>query len=97
MILIANGTLLSIQNMTWNGKLGFDSQPATPIVITLPDLQYETVFGGFDDPQGVMGIQHFERGLMWAETFMSGHMQPQFQPRSSYRHMQWLLGHIESL
>jgi carboxypeptidase D len=88
---------LAIQNMTWNGKLGFDSQPATPIEISLPDLQYASVEGGFEDPQGLMGIQHFERGLMWAETFFSGHMQPQFQPRSSYRHLQWLLGHIETL
>ncbi|KAG0650120.1 Serine-type carboxypeptidase F [Hyphodiscus hymeniophilus] len=96
-VIITNGTLLSIQNMTWNGKLGFQSQPAKPIVITLPDLQYQAIFDGSDDPQGTMGVQHYERGLMWAETYLSGHMQPQFQPRSSYRHLQWLLGHIETL
>jgi carboxypeptidase D len=101
-IIITNGTLLSIQNMTWNGKLGFQAQPSTPIVITLPDLQYEQTFidngiGGLDNPQGTMGVQHYERGLMFAETFLSGHMQPQFQPRSSYRHLQWLLGHIDTL
>jgi carboxypeptidase D len=44
-----------------------------------------------------MGTQHFERGLMWAQTAQSGHMQPQFQPRSSYRHLQWLLGKIDEL
>ena len=103
MVIITAGTLLAIQNMTWNGKLGFQSEPATDIVITLPDLQYGQTFvnngypAGFEDPQGTMGVQHFERGLMWAETFLSGHMQPQFQPRSSYRHLQWLLGHIEKL
>jgi carboxypeptidase D len=101
-VIITNGTLLSIQNMTWNGKLGFEAQPSTPIVITLPDLQYEATFDengipGLDDPQGTMGVQHYERGLMFAETYLSGHMQPQFQPRSSYRHLQWLLGHIETL
>jgi carboxypeptidase D len=102
MIIITNGTLLSIQNMTWHGKLGFQSQPSTPIVITLPDLQYGPAFAhngiaGLENPQGTMGVQHYERGLMWAETFLSGHMQPQFQPRSSYRHLQWLLGHIDTL
>lgn len=103
MVIITNGTLLSIQNMTWGGKLGFEQQPSKDIVITLPDLQYASTFeengypAGFEDPQGTMGVQHFERGLMWAETFLSGHMQPQFQPRSSYRHLQWLLGHIEEL
>lgn len=88
--------------MTWGGKLGFQTAPSTPIVITLPDLQYgslfvEEGFGSVDNPQGTMGVQHFERGLMWAETFLSGHMQPQFQPRSSYRHLQWVLGRIDEL
>jgi carboxypeptidase D len=76
--IITNGTLLSIQNMTWNGALGFQSAPSTPIDLTLPDLQWQAVFessglGGFDGPgQGIMGVQHYERGLMWAETFQSG-------------------------
>ncbi|RAL58922.1 hypothetical protein DID88_009213 [Monilinia fructigena] len=100
--ILTNGTLLAIQNMTWGGKLGFQEQPTTPIVITLPDLQYGSLFlsegfGQIDEPQGTMGVQHYERGLMWAETYLSGHMQPQFQPRSSYRHLQWVLGRIDEL
>ena len=68
----------------------------------LSDLVYANAFNangynGLDGPQGVMGIQHYERGLMWAETFQSGHMQPQFQPRVAYRHLQWLLGQTESI
>lgn len=102
MVIITNRTLLSIQNMTWNGKLGFQQRPSTPIVIDLEDLQYEAVFeannlAGFDDPQGTLGVQQFKRGLMWAETYAAGHMQPGYQPRSSYRHLQWLLGYIETL
>lgn len=96
------GTMLAIQNMTWGGKLGFQKEPSEKIVITIPDLQYQDMFveqgfGNIDNPQGTMGVQHFERGLMWAETYLCGHMIPQFQPRSSYRHLQWLLGHIETL
>ncbi|KAB8069999.1 Alpha/Beta hydrolase protein [Aspergillus leporis] len=102
MIILTNGTLLAIQNMTWNGELGFQSAPSTPIDITLPDLQYAEVYkqaskSSWNAGQGVMGIQHYERGLMWAETFQSGHMQPQYQPRVTYRHLQWLLGRIEQL
>lgn len=102
MEILTVGTLLAIQNMTWGGKLGFQKEPSDKIVITLPDLQYQDMFtdqgfGNIDNPQGTMGIQHYERGLMWAETYLSGHMQPQFQPRSSYRHLQWVLGHIETL
>lgn len=48
--------------MTWNGKLGFEAQPSTPINITMPDLMYADVFAsngyaGLDGPQGIMGIQ----------------------------------------
>lgn len=76
--LITNGTLLSIQNMTWGGALGFQTAPTTVIDIALPDLQWQAAFefsglGGLDGPgQGIMGVQHYERGLMWAETFQSG-------------------------
>lgn len=105
-IIITNGTLLAIQNMTWNGGLGFKDRPNTPTVIPLEDLQYEPVFddatlnpgfAGDDGPQGIMGIHHFERGLMWSETYQSGHMTPQYQPRVAYRQLQWLLGRIQDL
>ncbi|WVQ80584.1 hypothetical protein IAT38_002689 [Cryptococcus sp. DSM 104549] len=102
MIIITNGTLLSIQNMTWNGQLGFQTQPSEDIYIDIEDTQWSSVFeangfDGFPGVQGTMGVQHYERGLMWAETFQSGHMQPQYQPRVTYRHLQWLLGHVEKL
>ena len=102
MIIITNGTLMAIQNMTWNGQLGFQTQPNTPIDIAAPDLIYSGVFAqngatGLDGAQGIMGVQHYERGLMWAETYQSGHMQPEFQPRVAYRHLQWLLGIVDTL
>lgn len=66
MIVITDGTLLSIQNMTWNGLLGFQAKPTTPLNIPLVDLQYQALFdaagaSGLDGPQGIMGIHHFER------------------------------------
>ncbi|KAJ5693178.1 hypothetical protein N7462_002601 [Penicillium macrosclerotiorum] len=102
MVIITNGTLLAIQNMTWNGHLGFQKKPSTPINIEIPDLMYAEVFAengasGLDGAQGIMGIQHYERGLMWVETYMSGHMQPQYQPRSAYRHLEWLLKRTDEI
>ncbi|CAG7974589.1 unnamed protein product [Penicillium salamii] len=102
-LIITNGTLVAIQNMTWNGQLGFQSRPHTPITIEMPDLQYAAVFdaqvdyGELDGPQGVMGVQHYERGLMFAETYQAGHRQSQDQGRVSYRHVQWMLGDDEKL
>ncbi|KAJ5492674.1 Serine-type carboxypeptidase F [Penicillium diatomitis] len=101
-VIITNGTLMAIQNMTWNGQLGFQKEPSTPIDLHLPDLQWKEVYAengatGLDGGQGIMGLQHYERGLMWVQTYQSGHMQPQYQPRSSYRHLEWLLGHTEQI
>ncbi|KYG45916.1 hypothetical protein M433DRAFT_24189 [Acidomyces richmondensis BFW] len=104
-VLIGNGdlgTLLSIQNMTWHGKLGFQYEPNEPIYISMSDYQYNQTFfangaEGIDGPQGTMGIQHYERGLMFVETYLSGHMEPEFQPRVSLQHIKWLLGRIEKL
>ena len=102
MIILTNGTLLAIQNMTWGGQLGFQERPSTPINVTIPDLQYETTFSsqgyaGVDGAQGIVGTQHYERGLMWVETFQSGHMEPEFQPRVSYRHLEWVLGRVDTI
>ena len=107
MVMITNGTLLAIQNMTWNGHLGFQQKPNTPIDIRIPDLEYASVFSsgvnaeaggaGLDGPQGIMGVQHFERGLMWAQTYPSGHSQPSSQPRIAYRHLLWLLGRVDTI
>jgi carboxypeptidase D len=93
-----------IRFQTWNGMMGFQTGPNEweDIDIRLPDLEYQDLFnaqgfGGLDRFQGIMGKQHQERGLMFAETYQSGHMQPQFQPRSTYRHLEWVLGRIEEL
>jgi carboxypeptidase D len=81
MIIITNGSLLAIQNMTWGGLQGFQTKPTTPI--TLSGVS--------------KGIQHFERGLLWTEMYADGHMGPQYQPAVSYRQLQWVLGQIETI
>jgi carboxypeptidase D len=101
-VIITNTTLLAIQNMTWNGALGFQSAPSTSFIVDEPDIQWSSVFEnsgmeGMNGPQGAIGIQHYERGLMWVQTFMAGHMQPEFQPRAGYKHLEWVLGRIDKL
>lgn len=103
-VIMTNGTLLAIQNMTWGGSLGFQSQPSDPLYIPLRDIQHRDALASsglgieqFVMPQGMMGIQHFERGLMWNQVWGAGHMLPAFQPRVAFMQLLWMLGHIDSL
>ncbi|KAI1327188.1 alpha/beta-hydrolase [Xylariaceae sp. FL0255] len=105
MILLANGTLLTIQNMTWNGKLGFDNAPTSPFFVpyhvdSTPDDIYSdtnttrlaTIAGA-----GVMGTYNTERGVTYVSVDLSGHMIPQYAPSAAMRHLEFLLGRVDSL
>ncbi|KJR84498.1 carboxypeptidase D [Sporothrix schenckii 1099-18] len=92
-VLIANGTLLTIQNMTWGGQLGFQSPPTEPLYVPFHDDPSLSSIAG----SGVMGTIHSERGLTYAAVSLSGHMVPQYAPSVAYRHLEFLLGRIPSL
>lgn len=94
-ILQYNGTLLAIQNMTWNGQQGFQEGPDSFADFYVPyheESQLGTLAGA-----GVMGKYHTERGLTLATIDMSGHMVPQYAPSAAYRHVEYLLGRIPDL
>jgi carboxypeptidase D len=68
-ILIANGTLLMIQNMTWNGKQGFQAKPSGEFFVPYHiDYSQSTLAGA-----GVFGTVHTERGLTYVTVDLSGH------------------------
>jgi carboxypeptidase D len=92
-ILLLNGTLMSIQNMTWNGKQGFQRKPKQDLFVPY----HRELNQGTLAASGTMGVTHTERGLTWNEVFLSGHMIPQYQPSVAYRQLEFLLGRIESL
>lgn len=93
MVLIANGTLLQIQNTTWGGLQGFQTEPS--------DSLYIPNHGDYSDStlaaSGIMGVTHTERGLTYATVELSGHMVPQYQPSVAFRQVEVLLGRIDSL
>lgn len=94
-ILQYNGTLLAIQNMTWNGMQGFQEGPDQFDDFYVPyhtDYQLGTLAGA-----GVMGQTHTERGLTLVTVDLSGHMVPQYAPSAAYRHVEFLLGRIPDL
>ncbi len=80
-VLMANGSRLGIQNMTWAGMRGFQSGSNSPLVV---------------DGQ-VAGNWHTERKLTFIEVYESGHMIPQDQPKAAYKTQQYLLGQVTSL
>ena len=69
MILIANGTLLMIQNMTWGGLQGFQEAPADDFFVPYHSELSQSSLAG----SGVFGITHTERKLTWVEVSLSGH------------------------
>ncbi|KIM42681.1 hypothetical protein M413DRAFT_444355 [Hebeloma cylindrosporum] len=77
-ILIAEGTRIVIQNMTWGGKQGFQTPIATDSFLV--------------DGVGALGTSHTERGLTYVEVELSGHMVPQFSPVAAFQLMQYLMG-----
>lgn len=90
-----NGTLLTIQNMTWNGMQGFQTGPDTWDDFYVPyhdEVSQSTLAGA-----GVMGQTHSERGLTFVTVQLSGHMVPQYAPSAAYRHVEFLLGRISDL
>lgn len=92
-VLIANGTLLMIQNMTWHGKQGFQEKPSSDFFVPYhAEESLGTIAGA-----GVFGTTHTERGLTWVEVNLSGHMVPQYAPSAAYRQLEFLLGRIGSL
>ncbi|KAA1473927.1 alpha/beta-hydrolase [Dentipellis sp. KUC8613] len=76
--LIAEGTRIILQNMTWNGKQGFQSALQTDSFVI--------------DGVGAAGNVQSERGLTYYEAKITGHMIPQFNPKAAYQSMQYLLG-----
>ena len=93
MVLIANGTMLAIQNMTWGGAQGFQERPSDPVFVPYhADPDQGSAAGA-----GVFGTAHTERGLTWAFVTLSGHMVPANQPSVAYRQLEVLLGRVANL
>ncbi|OAL20240.1 hypothetical protein AYO20_11512 [Fonsecaea nubica] len=107
-LLMTNGTLMTLNNMTWNGAQGFSKRPSDKFFVPynpsigfviqettnqpIPATPVGLVGGG-----GFMGTTHTERGLTWVTVDMAGHEIPQYVPGAAYRQLEFLLGRIKSL
>lgn len=91
-----NGLLLAIQNMTWSdGVRGFQEAPQSPFYV--PRYDYEVYALELPAGFGVQGTTHTERGLTLVVTALSGHTGPTDAAGGSFRHLEKLLGRVDSL
>lgn len=90
-LLSTNGTLLAIQNMTWNGVRGLDKYPSTPLYAPYhPEYN-----GGALAGSGIQGVWSTERGLTFYTAHLAGHELPGYTPGVAYRMLEILLGRID--
>lgn len=94
-ILLINGTVMMVQNMTWNGAQGFSTPPDQWNDFYVPyhsELSDSSLAGS-----GVFGQWWEERGFTFTTVDITGHMVPQYAPSAAYRQLEYLLGRISSL
>ncbi|KAA8649492.1 hypothetical protein EYZ11_010086 [Aspergillus tanneri] len=102
-LLFMNGSLATIQNMTWNGAQGFQRQPDEPLYVPYHKGLAELPNGNVKQPfiwdagAGILGTAHTERGLTFTTVYLAGHEIPQYTPGAAYRQLEFLLGRIDSL
>ncbi|CAG8949734.1 hypothetical protein HYFRA_00004053 [Hymenoscyphus fraxineus] len=108
-LLFSQGTLLTIQNMTWNSLQGFQSPPAVgnlliPYHQTIDEIMKwshsaDPHAPSFTDTAGagVQGSWVSERGLTFVQVALAGHEIPQYTPGVAYRTLELLLGRIGNL
>lgn len=78
-LLFLNGTLVTIQNMTWNGAQGFQKPPTEPLFVPYTSAldtvanQQGSIPWTNDAGGGILGTAHTERGLTFSSVYGSGH------------------------
>lgn len=78
-LLFLNGSLVTIQNMTWNGAQGFQKPPVEPLFVPYTAEVDELANGKqripwtADAGAGILGTAHTERGLTFSSVYGAGH------------------------
>ncbi|KAI4183365.1 MAG: hypothetical protein L6R41_005438 [Letrouitia leprolyta] len=92
-LLPPNGTLMALQNVTWNGVQGFQEYPGKEFY-----TPYHPEFnGGSLAGAGVVGTYGTERGVTFYQVQLAGHELPEYTAGAAYRVIELLLGRIGSL
>lgn len=94
-LLTTNGTILALQNMTWNGHQGFTKYPGDHALFV--PYHVNNWNPGSKAGHGVLGSWGEERGLIFYQVRSAGHFVPGDAPGAGYRVLEKLLGRIDSL
>lgn len=92
-ILPTNGSLLAIQNVTWNGVQGLQNAPTNEFFVPYHPL----ISQGQLASAGYVGNWVTERGLTFYTVQLAGHELPEYAPGAGYRVLEKLLGRIPDL
>ncbi|OHW96906.1 serine carboxypeptidase [Colletotrichum incanum] len=87
-----NGTLMVLQNMTWNGGQGFDEFPSKTFFLptAYSDLSSQSAAGKIGD-----WVE--QRGLTFARVYLAGHELPEYSQGGGYRLLERLLNRVPDL
>jgi len=92
-LLATNGSLLVLQNVTWNGAQGFQAFPNNTFYVPYhPEYN-----GGALAGAGELGLWGTERGLTFYSVRLAGHELPGYSPGAAYRVIEKLLGRVQDL
>ncbi|KAF4122239.1 hypothetical protein GMORB2_7832 [Geosmithia morbida] len=92
-VLTVNATLLTIQNMTWNGAMGLSEMPREPLFVPYHENSFVPTSAG----AGVLGSWVEQRGLTVGIVTLTGHMIPEWVPGIAFRQIEVLLRRVENL
>lgn len=111
-LIMSNGTLAAINNMTWQGVQGFEESPFegkdnffvpyNPTIWpalneTLSQNNIPSLSVGLVGGGGWFGRTHTERGLTFTTVALAGHQIPQYAPGAAYRLLEFTLGRVDNL
>ncbi|KAK7549267.1 serine carboxypeptidase [Phyllosticta citricarpa] len=92
-ILPTNGTLLAIQNTTWNGRHGLQEYPGR-VFYSPYHPEYNK---GWLAGSGEVGFWGQERGLTFYQVQLAGHELPGYAGGAAYRVIEYMLGRVRAL
>lgn len=104
MLIPSNGTLFSLQNLTWRGAQGFSTYPTAELQLPVSglnagDSEMAEFFAGFTRIEGagrsgVQGNWVFERGVGFVDVAYAGHAVGRYNAAALFRIVEVLLGRM---